>query len=260
MSQLFAWSGQSTGVSALASFLPKKSQGWSPSEWIGWISLQSKGLSRVFSNPTVQKHQFFSELRELVMDKEAWCAAIRGVEKNRTQLSDWSDLIWSCLWGFPSSSDGKESTCNAGDLGLIPRSGRSPGEGNGNPLQYSCLENSDEATNRWPLLGKDRTQMRCWASWSLCREALAVTDQPSFVLWGGLSLSSALPLPPIPGLKISGSVFPWKLRSLKRLNTKIMFPPKEASPFTTTGRKVLVHTVVFFFFLDLALAQLKNHS
>ena len=55
MSQLFAWGG----VSALTSFLPKKSQGWSPSEWIGWISLQSKGLSRVFSNTTVQKHQFF---------------------------------------------------------------------------------------------------------------------------------------------------------------------------------------------------------
>ena len=59
MSQLFTWGGQSTGVSALASFLPKKSQGWSPSEWIGWISLQSKGLSRVFSNTTVQKYQFF---------------------------------------------------------------------------------------------------------------------------------------------------------------------------------------------------------
>ena len=59
MSQLFSWGGQSTGVSASASFLPKKSQGWSPSEWTGWISLQSKGLSRVFSNATVQKHQFF---------------------------------------------------------------------------------------------------------------------------------------------------------------------------------------------------------
>ena len=46
MSQLFAWGGQSTRVSALASFLPKKYQGWSPSEWTGWISLQSKGLSR----------------------------------------------------------------------------------------------------------------------------------------------------------------------------------------------------------------------
>ena len=52
MSQLFAWSGQSTGASALASFLPKKSQGWSPSEWTGWISLQSKGLARVFSSTT----------------------------------------------------------------------------------------------------------------------------------------------------------------------------------------------------------------
>ena len=53
MSQLFAWGGQSTGVSTSASFPPKKSQGWSPSEWTGWISLQSKGLSRVFSNTTV---------------------------------------------------------------------------------------------------------------------------------------------------------------------------------------------------------------
>ena len=60
MSQLFAWGGQSTRVSALAPFLPKKSRGWSPPEWTGWISLQSKGLSRVLSNTTVQKHQFFS--------------------------------------------------------------------------------------------------------------------------------------------------------------------------------------------------------
>ena len=61
MSQLFTWGGQSTGASALASFLPKNwsSQDWSL-EWTGWISLQSKGLSRVFSNTTVQKHQFFS--------------------------------------------------------------------------------------------------------------------------------------------------------------------------------------------------------
>ena len=59
MTQLFTWGGQSTGVSALASFLPKKSQGWSPSECTDWISLQSKGLSRVFSNTTLQKHQFF---------------------------------------------------------------------------------------------------------------------------------------------------------------------------------------------------------
>ena len=63
---LFQWvnssheMAKSSGVSALASFLPKKSQGWSPSEWTGWISLKSKGLSKVFSNTTVQKHQFFS--------------------------------------------------------------------------------------------------------------------------------------------------------------------------------------------------------
>ena len=59
MSQLFTWGGQSTGVSALASVLPKNTQGWSPSEWTGCISLQSKGLTGVFSNITVQKHQFF---------------------------------------------------------------------------------------------------------------------------------------------------------------------------------------------------------
>ena len=59
MSQLFAWGGQSIGVSASASVLPMNTQDWSPLGWAGWISLQSKGLSRVFSNTTVQKHQFF---------------------------------------------------------------------------------------------------------------------------------------------------------------------------------------------------------
>ena len=50
---------------------------------------------------------------------------------------------------FPSGSDGKESACNAGDLGLIPKSGRSPGEGNGNPLQYSCLGNPTDRGTWW---------------------------------------------------------------------------------------------------------------
>ena len=54
-----AWGGQSTGVSASTSVLPINTQDWSPLGWTGWISLQSKGLSRVFSNTTVQKHQFF---------------------------------------------------------------------------------------------------------------------------------------------------------------------------------------------------------
>ena len=59
MSQLFTWGGQSTGVLALAWVLPMNTQYWCPLEWTGWISLQSKGLSRVFSNTRVQKHQFF---------------------------------------------------------------------------------------------------------------------------------------------------------------------------------------------------------
>ena len=59
MSQLFSWGGQSIGGSALASVLPMNTQDWSPLEWTGWTSLQSKGLSRVFSNTTVQKYQFF---------------------------------------------------------------------------------------------------------------------------------------------------------------------------------------------------------
>ena len=59
ISQLFAWGGQSTGVSASASVLPMNTQDWFPLGWTGWISLQSKGLSRIFSNSTVQKHQFF---------------------------------------------------------------------------------------------------------------------------------------------------------------------------------------------------------
>ena len=62
MSQLFSSGGQNIGVSASTSVLPMNTQDWSPLGWTGWISLQSKGLSRVFSNTTVQKHQFFSLL------------------------------------------------------------------------------------------------------------------------------------------------------------------------------------------------------
>ena len=58
-SQIFTWGGQSIGVSASASVLPMNTQDWSPLEWTGWISLQSKGLSRVFINTTVEKNQFF---------------------------------------------------------------------------------------------------------------------------------------------------------------------------------------------------------
>ena len=60
ISQIFTSGGQSIGVSASASVLPMNTQDWSPLGWTGWISLQPKGLSRVFSNTTVQKHHFFS--------------------------------------------------------------------------------------------------------------------------------------------------------------------------------------------------------
>ena len=59
MSQHFASGGQNIGVSTSTSILPMNTQDWSPLGWTGWLSLQSKGLSRVFSNTTVQKHQFF---------------------------------------------------------------------------------------------------------------------------------------------------------------------------------------------------------
>ena len=68
--------------------------------------------------------------------------------------SDYCDLIVlpSALEGFPGSSDGKESTCNAGDPGSIPGLGKSPGEENGNPLQYSCLENSMGRGAWWAIV------------------------------------------------------------------------------------------------------------
>ena len=103
MSQFFSWGGQSIGTSASSSVLPMNIQDWFPLGLTGLISLQSKGLSRVFSN----------------------CFA-------------WIQLAQP---SFPSDSDGEKSACNAGDPSSIPGSGRSPGEGNGNPLQYSCLEN-----------------------------------------------------------------------------------------------------------------------
>ena len=80
MSQLFSWGGQSIGVSASASVLPVNTLDWSPLGWTGWISLQSKGPSRVFSNTTVQKHQFFgAQLFSLSNSQLTDCkAAIQG--------------------------------------------------------------------------------------------------------------------------------------------------------------------------------------
>ena len=66
--------------------------------------------------------------------------------------------VFICSFGFPGDSDGKESACNAGNQGSIPELGRSPGEGNGNPLQYSCLANSTDGGAWWaPVHGVARS-------------------------------------------------------------------------------------------------------
>ena len=85
MSQLFASGGQKIGVSALISVLPMNTQDWSPLGWTGWISLQSKGLSRVFSNTTVQKHQFFCAVFFMVQLSYPYMTAGKTIALTRCQ-------------------------------------------------------------------------------------------------------------------------------------------------------------------------------
>ena len=89
-----------------------------------------------------------SNLPEMVNNREASCTAVHGVAKSQTWLRDWTTTMIIRLqhWGFPGSSVGKGSACNAGDLGSIPGFGRSPREGKGYPLQYSSLKNSNDCT------------------------------------------------------------------------------------------------------------------
>ena len=83
----------------------------------------------------MKEHPFQCSCLENPRDGGAWWAAVYGVAQSRTPLKRLSSR------GSPGGSDGKESACDVGDPGLIPGSARSSGEGNGNPLQYSCLEN-----------------------------------------------------------------------------------------------------------------------
>ena len=121
MSWIFASGGQSIGASTSVSVLPMNIQGWFPLGLTGLISLHSKGLSKVSSSNTIQKHQF--------------CRA--------------------------HSSNNKESACNAGESGSISGSGRSLDKDNGYVLQYPCLENSMDSRARWATdhgVAKSQTQ------------------------------------------------------------------------------------------------------
>ena len=100
---------------------------------------------------------------ENLRDGEAWWAASYGVTQSRTQLKRLSSGSSMELKGFPGGSDGKEFACYAADPGLIPGSGRTSGEGNGNPLQYSCLENLRDGEAWWAAVygvAQSRTRLK----------------------------------------------------------------------------------------------------
>ena len=123
VSQFFASGGQSVGASASAAVLPMNIQDWFPLGLTGMNSLQSRGLLKVFSNTTAQKPQFFRANFPL---------------------------------GFPDSSVGKKSSCNSGDPGSIPGSGRSAGEGLGYRFQYSWASFVAQLVKNLPVM---------WETW-----------------------------------------------------------------------------------------------
>ena len=84
--------------------------------------------------------------------------------------------------GFPGGSDGKESACNAGDLGSIPGLGRSPGEGNGNPLQYSCLQNS-MGIGAWRAIVHGVTKSDKAADFTFHFQAITKIHQTTHIIW-----------------------------------------------------------------------------
>ena len=125
-------------------------RGWQRTRWLdGSTDSMDMGLSK---------------LREVVKDREAWHAAVHGVSKGRTRLSNWTTSKGNCV--LTRLLRGKESACQCRKCWFHPGLGRSPGEGNGNPLEYSCLENpKDRGTWRATVQGftNSRTQLSDWA-------------------------------------------------------------------------------------------------
>ena len=139
MWRLIASGSQSIGALASAPVLPMNIQGWFPFG-LTCLILLPKRLSRDFSSTRAGRHQFFGT--------QSFSLSSSHIQK-----------------GFPVSSDGKESACNVGNPGSIPGSGRSPGEGNGYPLQHSFLENSMER-GAWQTtvhgVAKSQTWLNDW--------------------------------------------------------------------------------------------------
>ena len=103
-----------------------------------------------------------SELQELVMDREVWRAVIHEFAKSQTRLSNWTELNWYWIWGFPGSSAGKEYACNEKDPGSIPGLGRSSGEGIGYSLQYSWASLVAQMVKNPPAMWEIWVQSMGW--------------------------------------------------------------------------------------------------
>ena len=119
-----------------------------------------------------QEQHHLQELSNCVVNSNPCCFSPanciwRFLHKNEKNYHIWGLSFKHCTLGFPGNSISKESACNAGDLGSIPGSGRSPGEGNGNPLQYSCLENSlDEEPGGPQSMGHKELDMTEWLTFT----------------------------------------------------------------------------------------------
>ena len=144
--QSWVFTGRTDAKAETPIFWPQDVKNWligkDPEARKDWRH-EEKGMTedeRWLDDVTDSMDMSLSKLWDLVMDREAWHAAVHGVANSRTQLSNWTELN-IIFYIFPGGSDCKEPACNAGHLGLIPGSERSPGEGNSNPLRYSCLQN-----------------------------------------------------------------------------------------------------------------------